>query len=154
MRLLSFLIAATSIQESVSTTCDILAKAGNPCVAAHSTVRALFADFDGPLYAFDGIADVSLRQKSNALTQQNPKHSKSDNTSFDVKVQSKGGFADSASQDQFCENTAACSIESTIKLRFRTIWESLQLAVRIGFRMFPHPRAPILLPFRDTEYTD
>ena len=63
MRLLSFLIVATSIQESVSTTCDILAKAGNPCVAAHSTVRALFADFDGPLYAVRRYVDVSLRRK-------------------------------------------------------------------------------------------
>ena len=30
--------------------CDILVAAGNPCVAAHSTVRALYAKYDGPLY--------------------------------------------------------------------------------------------------------
>ena len=30
--------------------CDILGAAGNPCVAAHSTVRALYAAYDGPLY--------------------------------------------------------------------------------------------------------
>ena len=30
--------------------CDILASAGNPCVAAHSTVRALYAGYRGPLY--------------------------------------------------------------------------------------------------------
>ena len=30
--------------------CDITGKAGNPCVAAHSTTRALFAAYDGPLY--------------------------------------------------------------------------------------------------------
>jgi hypothetical protein len=30
--------------------CDILAAAGNPCVAAHSTVRALYAAYRGPLY--------------------------------------------------------------------------------------------------------
>ena len=30
--------------------CDILDAAGNPCVAAHSTVRALYAAYDGPLY--------------------------------------------------------------------------------------------------------
>jgi hypothetical protein len=29
--------------------CDILAAAGNPCVAAHSTVRALYAQHAGPL---------------------------------------------------------------------------------------------------------
>jgi hypothetical protein len=30
--------------------CDITGKAGNPCVAAHSTTRALYAAYDGPLY--------------------------------------------------------------------------------------------------------
>ncbi|HKO53236.1 MAG TPA: arabinofuranosidase catalytic domain-containing protein, partial [Polyangiaceae bacterium] len=30
--------------------CDIYALDGGPCVAAHSTVRALYASFGGPLY--------------------------------------------------------------------------------------------------------
>ena len=30
--------------------CDILDAAGNPCVAAHSTTRALYAKYNGPLY--------------------------------------------------------------------------------------------------------
>ena len=30
--------------------CDIYARAGAPCVAAHSTTRALYAAYDGPLY--------------------------------------------------------------------------------------------------------
>ena len=30
--------------------CDIYAVAGDPCVAAHSTTRALYASYDGPLY--------------------------------------------------------------------------------------------------------
>ena len=30
--------------------CDITGAHGNPCVAAHSTTRALFAAYDGPLY--------------------------------------------------------------------------------------------------------
>jgi len=30
--------------------CDIYAAAGTPCVAAHSTTRALYASYDGPLY--------------------------------------------------------------------------------------------------------
>ena len=30
--------------------CDTLAAAGNPCVAAHSTVRALYSGYSGPLY--------------------------------------------------------------------------------------------------------
>src|SRR5271157_3587433 len=30
--------------------CDIYAAAGCPCVAAHSTTRALYASYNGPLY--------------------------------------------------------------------------------------------------------
>lgn len=30
--------------------CDIYAAAGYPCAAAHSTTRALFASYNGPLY--------------------------------------------------------------------------------------------------------
>ena len=30
--------------------CDIYAAAGTPCVAAHSTTRALYAAYNGPLY--------------------------------------------------------------------------------------------------------
>ena len=30
--------------------CDILGAAGNPCVAAHSTVRSLYGAYAGPLY--------------------------------------------------------------------------------------------------------
>ena len=30
--------------------CDIYAAAGDPCVAAHSTTRALYASYTGPLY--------------------------------------------------------------------------------------------------------
>lgn len=30
--------------------CDITGAAGNPCVAAHSTVRALYSKYNGGLY--------------------------------------------------------------------------------------------------------
>src|SRR5215469_14643121 len=30
--------------------CDIYAAAGDPCAAAHSTTRALYASYNGPLY--------------------------------------------------------------------------------------------------------
>ncbi|MGE5487902.1 MAG: arabinofuranosidase catalytic domain-containing protein, partial [bacterium] len=30
--------------------CDIYAAGGAPCVAAHSTTRALYASYNGPLY--------------------------------------------------------------------------------------------------------
>jgi non-reducing end alpha-L-arabinofuranosidase len=69
--------------------CDIYAAAGDPCVAAHSTTRALYASFNGPLYQV-------LRQ--------------SDRTTLDIGVvrpvgPDGGGYADAAAQDAFCANT-------------------------------------------------
>ena len=60
--------------------CDILAAAGNPCVAAHSTTRALFANYSGPLYNL----------------------SRPDGTSKSIGVTEPGGFADKAAHDAFC----------------------------------------------------
>jgi len=67
--------------------CDIYANDGGPCVAAHSTVRALYASYTGPLYQVK----------------------KADSTVFDVKPLVAGGFADSAAQDTFC-GIDACTI--------------------------------------------
>ena len=72
--------------------CDIYAAAGNPCVAAHSTTRALYASYEGPLYQV-------LRQ--------------SDGKTLDigvvppvaVPVPDAGGYADAHAQDKFCANT-------------------------------------------------
>jgi hypothetical protein len=69
--------------------CDIYAAAGDPCVAAHSTTRALYASYSGPLYQV-------LRQ--------------SDRTTLDIGVvqptrSDPGGYADAAKQDAFCANT-------------------------------------------------
>jgi non-reducing end alpha-L-arabinofuranosidase len=67
--------------------CDIYANDGGPCVAAHSTVRALYASFAGPLYQVK----------------------KADGSVFDVKPLAPGGFANSADQDTFC-GIDACTI--------------------------------------------
>jgi hypothetical protein len=64
--------------------CDILAAGNAPCAAAHSTVRALYAQYDGNLY-----------QVTRA----------SDKTTKDIGVSSAGSFADSAAQDTFCAGT-------------------------------------------------
>src|ERR1039458_10260109 len=47
--------------------CDIYAKAGDPCVAAHSTTRAMYASYNGPLYqvvrqADGGSLDIGVVQ--------------------------------------------------------------------------------------------
>jgi hypothetical protein len=69
--------------------CDIFAADGCPCVAAHSTTRALYASYNGPLYQV-------MRQ--------------SDGKTLDIGVVQPsagdaGGYADAAAQDAFCANT-------------------------------------------------
>src|SRR5579864_3075117 len=72
--------------------CDIYAAAGNPCAAAHSTTRALYAAYNGPLYQV-------LRQ--------------SDGKTLDIgvvkpaasPVPDPGGYANAAAQDAFCAHT-------------------------------------------------
>ncbi|KAI1360449.1 carbohydrate-binding module family 42 protein [Xylaria arbuscula] len=68
--------------------CDIYASGGTPCVAAHSTTRALYNNYSGSLYQL-------LRGSDNATT--------------DVRPSSAGGIANSATQDNFC-NGSTCLI--------------------------------------------
>ncbi|MEO8595160.1 MAG: arabinofuranosidase catalytic domain-containing protein [Candidatus Solibacter sp.] len=72
--------------------CDIYDAAGTPCVAAHSTTRALYAAYNGPLYQIkrtsDGkTLDIGIVQPS------------------DAPVPDAGGYANAAAQDTFCANT-------------------------------------------------
>lgn len=69
--------------------CDVYAAGGTPCVAAHSSTRALYADYDGPLYQV-------MRQ--------------SDGKTIDIGVVKPsagdaGGYADAEAQDKFCADT-------------------------------------------------
>ena len=69
--------------------CDVYAKGGAPCVAAHSSTRALYKNYDGPLYQV-------MRQ--------------SDGKTLDIGVVQPsagdpGGYADAAAQDRFCKDT-------------------------------------------------
>ena len=68
--------------------CDIYQSGNTPCVAAHSTVRALYASYNGRLY--------QVRRAS-------------DSTTRDVTTLEAGGFANTAAQDAFCANTT-CTI--------------------------------------------
>ena len=70
--------AATSLP------CDIYASYSTPCVAAHSTTRALYSSYDGALYQVTRT---------------------SDGTSTDIYPLSTGGYANAATQDSFCVNT-------------------------------------------------
>jgi sRNA-binding protein len=75
--------------------CDIYAAGGTPCVAAHSTTRALYASYNGPLYQVKRLSDG--KAKDIGVT----KPSKGD----------PGGYANSAVQDSFCFYTTCLITE-------------------------------------------
>lgn len=64
--------------------CDLYATGGTPCVAAHSTTRALYSAFTGALY--------QVKRGS-------------DNTTTTIAPLSAGGVANAAAQDTFCSGT-------------------------------------------------
>ncbi|EED13669.1 alpha-N-arabinofuranosidase precursor, putative [Talaromyces stipitatus ATCC 10500] len=64
--------------------CDIYSSGGTPCVAAHSSTRALYSSYSGPLY----------QVKRN-----------SDSATTNISPVSAGGIANAAAQDSFCSGT-------------------------------------------------
>ncbi|KAI6087601.1 Arabinosidase B [Hypoxylon rubiginosum] len=64
--------------------CDIFSSGGTPCVAAHSTTRALYSSFTGALYQV---------QRG------------SDGAKTTISPLSAGGVANAATQDSFCSGT-------------------------------------------------
>lgn len=65
--------------------CDIYSSGGTPCVAAHSTTRALYSGYSGSLY--------QVRRSSDSQT-------------TNIAPVSAGGVANAAAQDSFCANTS------------------------------------------------
>jgi hypothetical protein len=66
----------------------LYASAGTPCVAAHSTTRALFSSYSGNLYKVQRW---------------------SDGATTNIGTLSAGGYANAAAQDSFCSGTS-CTI--------------------------------------------
>jgi hypothetical protein len=79
---------ATTAQAATSQVCDIYASGGTPCIGAHSTTRALFASYTGPLYQVQRTSDKTYK---------------------DIGLLAAGGYANAATQDSFCANTS-CTI--------------------------------------------
>jgi non-reducing end alpha-L-arabinofuranosidase len=75
---------ATLVESRAAGPCNIYDTAGTPCVAAHSMVRALYADYSGPLY-------LVQRESDKATT---------------AIFVGSAGYADSATQDTFCAGTS------------------------------------------------
>ncbi len=69
---------------AASLPCDIYASGGTPCVAAHSTTRALYASYSGPLY--------QVKRSSDGAT-------------TNISPLGAGGVANAAAQDSFCAGT-------------------------------------------------
>ncbi|MEU4745995.1 arabinofuranosidase catalytic domain-containing protein [Actinosynnema sp. NPDC023658] len=80
----SLAVGVGTSQAATQGPCDIYAAGGTPCVAAHSTTRALYGTYSGPLYQVERSSDNATRN---------------------VGVLSAGGVADAAAQDSFCAAT-------------------------------------------------
>jgi hypothetical protein len=72
--------------------CDIYGAAATPCVAAHSTTRALYASYNGPLYQVKRPSDGRTLDIGVVQPVASP-------------VPDAGGYANAAAQDAFCVNT-------------------------------------------------
>ena len=88
--------AAPAARLGVQGPCDIYALAGTPCVAAHSTTRALYASYDGPLYQVRRLSDGRVKDIGVVPPTALP-------------VPDAGGYADAAAQDAFCANTTTAT---------------------------------------------
>jgi hypothetical protein len=78
------LTSSVTAQAAGTQPCDIYGSAGTSCVAAYSTVRALYSAYDGPLY--------QVRRSSDGAT-------------TNVGLLATGGYANATEQDTFCAHT-------------------------------------------------
>lgn len=78
------LVNAGVSQAATTQPCDIYASGGTPCVAAHSTTRALYGAYTGSLY--------QVKRASDGAT-------------ANIAPLSAGGVANAAAQDSFCAGT-------------------------------------------------
>ncbi len=78
------LTGAVAAQAAGSQPCDIYGAAGTSCVAAYSTVRALYSGYNGSLY--------QVRRSSDGAT-------------ANVGLLAAGGYANASQQDTFCAHT-------------------------------------------------
>ena len=72
--------------------CDLYREAKTPCVAAHSTTRALYASYNGPLYQVKRNSDGKTLEIGVVRPVGSPRPD-------------AGGYANAAAQDAFCVHT-------------------------------------------------
>jgi hypothetical protein len=78
------LFGGSSLVSAAAGPCDLYASGNTPCIAAHSTTRALYGAFTGSLY--------QVKRGSDGAT-------------TNIAPLAAGGVANAASQDKFCANT-------------------------------------------------
>ncbi|RAK98776.1 alpha-L-arabinofuranosidase B [Aspergillus ibericus CBS 121593] len=84
------LVALGLVATATAAPCDIYADGDTPCVAAHSTTRALYDSFSGALY--------QIKRGSDSET-------------TTISPLTAGGVADASAQDTFCANTTCLITE-------------------------------------------
>ena len=89
--MLMMAIPAAAAAAAAAGPCDIYAAGLTPCVAAHSTVRALYGSYAGPLYQLQRTPAAGNARK-------------------DIAVRGAGGKADAAAHTAFCRD-ATCTVE-------------------------------------------
>jgi hypothetical protein len=80
----SAIVGSSSLVAAAAGPCDIYNSGGTPCIAAHSTTRALYGAFSGSLY--------QVKRGSDGAT-------------TNIAPLAAGGVANAATQDTFCANT-------------------------------------------------
>jgi len=78
------IVGTGSLAAAAAGPCDLYASGGTPCIAAHSTTRALYGAFTGSLY--------QVKRGSDGAT-------------TNIAPLSAGGVANAAAQDTFCAST-------------------------------------------------
>jgi hypothetical protein len=91
--------AAQAASAAGARPCNIYAAGHTPCVAAYSTVRALYQNYSGPLYEVRA----------------------SDGATINIGVLSPGGFSDAAAQNSFCLDTV-CTVTRIYPSRLKSRW--------------------------------
>src|SRR5258707_1099593 len=80
----ALLVPTGPAQAAGTLPCDIYGANGTSCVAAHSTVRALYSAYQGSLY--------QVKRASDGATS-------------DIGVLTAGGYANAAAQNSFCASS-------------------------------------------------
>jgi hypothetical protein len=87
---LASVTTASTASAAASLPCDIYGAAGTACVAAHSTTRALYGAYNGPLYQVQRASDGARTN---------------------IGLLAAGGYANAAAQDSFCAGTTCLITE-------------------------------------------